>query len=83
MKEFIAALIPEKCALIVNRVVRAMRCTYPQEQETAYSLELRLSRRVQFAVRREILADDLSKFVLYQLEQIESPDSLHPRPSKK
>lgn len=82
MKDFITVLIPEKCALIVKRVVKAMRCTYPQEQETAYSLELRLSRRVQFAVRREVLADDLSKFVLYQMENIERPESFHPRPPK-
>ena len=72
MKQFAAVLIPERLALIVARVVTALRCTYPQEKETAYSLELRMSGRVQYAVRREVILDDLSKTVLYQLEGIES-----------
>ena len=72
MKEFAAVLIPERLALIAERVVTALRCTYPQEKETAYSLELRMSGRVQYAVRREVILDDLSKTVLYQLEGIES-----------
>ena len=72
MKAYVAALIPERFALIVARVVTALRCTYPQEKETAYSLELRMSGRVQYAVRREVILDDLSKTVLYQLESIES-----------
>lgn len=69
MKEIPSVLFPRKLALIVKRVVTALRCTYPQEKETNYSLELRLSGRVQYAVRREVILDDLSKAVLYQLEE--------------
>ena len=68
MKEFAAVLIPERFALIAKRVMIALRCTYPQEKETAYSLELRMSGRVEYAVRREVILDDLSKTILYQLE---------------
>ena len=76
MKEYLAARVPERLALLVERVVTALRCTYPEEKETAYSLELRMSGRVEYAVRREVILDDLSKTVLYQLESIGS--SLEP-----
>ncbi len=72
MKEFVTVLVPERIALTVARVVTAIRCTYPQEKETAYSLELRMSGRVEYALRREVIMDDLSKTVLFQLDHMGS-----------
>ena len=77
MREFLAARIPESIPLIVKRVVIALRCTYPEEKETAYSLELRMSGRVRYAVRRELILATGSRTVLYQLESDVPTPEIH------
>ena len=77
MREFLAARIPESIPLIVKRVVIALRCTYPEEKETAYSLELRMSGRVRYAVRRDLVLANGSKAVLYQLESDVRTPEIH------
>ena len=75
MREYLTKRIPEILALTVKRVVIALRCTYPEEKETAYSLELRMSGRVRYAVRRDLILADGSNAVLYQLESdVRTPD---------
>lgn len=73
MRDFLAALVPERASLLVKRVVASLRCTYPEERETAYSLQLRLSGRVRFAMRHDLILDDESKTVLFQLEESIEP----------
>lgn len=75
MREFLTAQFPESISLLVKRVVIALRCTYPEEKETAYSLDLRMSGRVRYAVRRDLILADGSNAVLYQLESdVRNPD---------
>ncbi len=74
MREFSAKLIPERLTLLVKRRMIALRCTYPEEKETAYSLELRMSGRVRYAVRRELVLANGSKTVLYQLDGMTEPE---------
>ena len=71
MRDYLAVLHLERLAHTVKRVVIALRCTYPEAKETAFSLELRMSRRVRYAQRRDLLLADGSKGVLYQLERID------------
>ena len=73
MRNYLTRLIPEKLSLTVKRAVIALRCTYPEERETAYSLQLRLSGRVRYAKRHELILDDWSKTVVYQLEETTEP----------
>ena len=77
MRDYLAMLNPESLALIVKRVVRALRCTYPKEKETAYSLELRRSGRVRYAVRRGVNLANASRTVLYQLEKTDRTPNTH------
>ena len=77
MREYLTKHIPESLVLIVKRVVRALRCTYPKEKETAYSLELRRSGRVRYAVRRGVNLANASRTVLYQLEKTDRTPNTH------
>ena len=68
MREYLVVLAPENLALLLKRAIIALRCTYPEEKETDYSLQLRLTGRVHYAVRRELTLASGLKTVLYQLE---------------
>ena len=73
MRNYVAVLSPKSLALLVKRAVIALRCTYPEEKETAYSLELRMTGRVRYAVRRELILANGLRTVLYQLEETIEP----------
>ncbi len=77
MRAFLTELFRERLPNAVNRVMIALRCTYPEEKETAYSLDLRMSGRVRYAVRRELILANGSKAVLYQLESDVRTPEIH------
>ena len=81
MRNFVAVLFPERLAVLVKRAVIALRCTYPEEKETVYSLELRMTGRVRYAVRRDLILANGLRTVLYQLEETPNPQD-KPMPAK-